>query len=239
MNITLSVDGIAENKVVFEKLLSKWKELFARSELLEEMESIECDENDTITFKNNDTEIRFYQTEINKAKRKDILLSFESVQTVFGQAFKGLYSIIRGNASTINQELVAYKKAESEITGVQSKEAVILTEIVYEVYAEKRISFVFSKFTDSNDVILHIEFSDDSSDTELKAKVIASSDEKSEITLENVLIELGKNDVYEAFSHFVSNISESEKRIKGKKQEEAEQEKLDKLQPAFEALNDL
>ena len=72
MNIKLSGNGIGENKVVFEKLLTKWDELFTRTSLFDEMEFVETDNDGTITFTNDNAELSFYQTETSKAYRNDL-----------------------------------------------------------------------------------------------------------------------------------------------------------------------
>lgn len=226
INIKLSGSGIEENKVVFDKLLAKWDELFTREGLFEEMEFAETESDGTVSFTNEDSELNFYQMEANKASRIDFMIS--------GEKFGSALNYIVGMKFLHDKDGSERKKLEEP-----SRNAVIVTEIVYEIYSEKRISLVFSKFTDSNDVLLCVEFSDDSSDTELEAKVTAVSEENSEITLSALLTALGKEELCEHFDEFSQRIEENKKRLQEKIQEKTKQEELEKLQPAFDSLDNL
>lgn len=240
MNIKLSGSGVEENKVAFDKLLAKWNDLFTRETLFDEMKLVEAEEDGTVTFTNETTELSFYQTEADKAKRIDISLTFESVRhelEKYGEAFGALFAGKPCRANNIEQRIKNTLKNHN--IDFQAKEAVKITEIIYEMNAEKRISFVFSKFTGSNDAALHIEFSDDSSDTELTAKVTATSEENSEITLHALFVALDKEEISEHFEEFSQRIEENKKRLQEKMQEESKQEKLEKLQPAFDSLDNL
>ena len=145
MNIKLSGNGVGENKVVFEKLLTKWDELFTRTSIFDEMEFVETDNDGTIIFTNDNSELSFYQTEVSKAYRNDIFIPGSGLEMGIG-----IISLFRDK-----------KRNEYKRMGPVKRNAVILLDIVYETYAQKRISFVFSKYTDSNEIILHIEFTDD------------------------------------------------------------------------------
>lgn len=240
MNIKLSGSGVEENKVAFDKLLAKWDELFTRETLFDEMKLVEVEEDGIVTFTNESTELSFYQTEAAKAKRVYISLTFEPVRNElekYGEAFGLLFAGKTIHANNIEQRIKNTLKNHN--IDFQAKEAVKITEIIYEMNAEKRISFVFSKFTGSNDVVLHIEFSDDSSDTELNAKVTAVSEEKSEITLSVLLTALGKEELCEHFDEFSQRIEENKKRLQETIQEKTKQEELEKLQPAFDSLDNL
>ena len=219
MNIKLSGNGVGENKVVFEKLLAKWDELFTRKSLFDEMEFAEGDNDGTITFTNEDTELSFYQTEVSKATRSDLAISMSG----FGAALSYVFSMDFLHDEDGNKR----KKLEEP-----SRNAVILTDIVYEVYAEKRISFVFSKYTDSNEVILHIEFTDDKSDTDLSAMVTASADDGSVASLEHVLGALEKGEIYKHLSAFKNSVDDCRKKLQ-------EKNHLEQFETAFDALENL
>ena len=226
MNITISGNGVKENKVAFDKLLDKWNELFTREGLFEEMEFVETESDGTVSFTNEDSELSFYRTEADKASRIDFMIS--------GEKLGSALNYIVGMKFLHDKDGSERKKLEEP-----SRNAVIVTEIVYEIYSEKRISFVFSKFTDSNDVLLRVEFSDDSSDTELEAKVTAVSEENSEITLRALFAALDKEKIGEHFEEFSQRIEENKKRLHEKIQERTKQEELEKLQPAFDSLDNL
>lgn len=223
MNITISGNGVKENKVAFDKLLAKWDDLFTREGLFAEMEFVETESDGTVSFTNEDSELSFYQTEADKASRTDFMIS--------GEKLGSAMNYIVGLKFLHDKDGSERKKLEEP-----SRNAVIVTEIVYEIYAEKRISFVFSKFTDTNDVILRIEFSDDSSDTDLETSVTACADDKSLVSLEALLGALGKNEISEHISLFAKRVSEYAKKVQ-EKMTEAELE--ERLQPAFDSLENL
>lgn len=227
MNIKLAGNGVEEDKVVFEKLLAKWDELFTRETIFDGMELVETGIDGTVIFTNEDTELTFYQTESDKANKSDPMFSAEKVAGALKSMMITMKSLDNDSARKKWDEL--------------KKRAVIVTKIVYEIDGEKQISFVFSKFIDSNanDVILHIEFGDDSNDTQLQAKVIAVSEEGSEITLNALLKALDKEEIYVHFENFISKIAEHKKELQDKIKTESEKEKLEKLQPAFDALDKL
>lgn len=227
MNIKLAGNGVEEDKVVFEKLLAKWDELFTRETIFDGMELVETGIDGTVIFTNEDTELTFYQTESDKANKSDPMFSAEKVTGALKSMMITMKSLDNDSARKKWDEL--------------KKRAVIVTKIVYEIDGEKQISFVFSKFIDSNanDVILHIEFGDDSNDTQLQAKVIAVSEEGSEITLNALLKALDKEEIYVHFENFISKIAEHKKELQDKIKTESEKEKLEKLQPAFDALDKL
>lgn len=226
MNIKLCGNGVGENKVVFEKLLAKWDELFTRKSLFDEIEFAEGDKDGTITLTNDETELSFYQTEASKASRNDIALSLSGLGAVMSYVFD--MKFLHG------EDGKEHKKFEE-----QKRDAMILTDIVYEVYAEKRISFVFSKYTDSNEVVLHIEFSDDNSDTDLSAMVTSSADDDSLPSLEDVLGALGKEDMYKHLAVFKEQIVSRAGELNKEMQKKLEKELNEQLQPAFEALDNL
>lgn len=223
MNITISGNGVKENKVAFDKLLAKWDELFTREGLFEEMEFAETESDGTVSFTNEDSELSFYRTEADKASRIDFMIS--------GEKLGSALNYIVGMKFLHDKDGSERKKLEEP-----SRNAVIVTEIVYEIYSEKRISFVFSKFTDTNDVLLRVEFSDDSSDTDLGASVTACADDKSLVSLEALLGTLGKNEMSEHISLFAKRVNEYAKKLQ-EKMTEAELE--ERLQPAFDALENL
>lgn len=223
MNITVSGNGVRENKVAFGKLLAKWDELFTREGLFEEMKLVETESDGTVSFTNEDSELSFYQAEADKASRTDFMIS--------GEKLGSAMNYIVGLKFLHDKDGSERKKLEEP-----SRNAVIVTEIVYEIYSEKRISFVFSKFTDSNDVLLRVEFSDDSSDTDLGANATAGADDKSLVSLEAMLGTLGKNEMSEHISLFAKRVSEYTKKVQEKM---AEAELEERLQPAFDALESL
>ena len=112
-------------------------------------------------------------------------------------------------------------------------------DVVYETYAQKRISFVFSKYTDSNEIILHIEFTDDESDCDLSALITATCADNTLASLEDVLKALNKDNMIEHLEFFKKQVVEHEARLKSIIQQKTEEERNEKLQPAFDALNSL
>lgn len=226
MNIKLSGNGVGENKVVFEKLLAKWDELFTRKSLFDEIEFAEGDKDGTITLTNDETELSFYQTEASKANRNDIALSLSGLGAVMSYVFD--MKFLHGEDGKVRKKFEEPKR-----------DAVILTDIVYEVYAEKRISFVFSKYTDSKEVILHIEFTDDESDSVLSAMVTASADDDSLPSLEDVLGTLGKDEMHKHLAVFKEQIVSRAGELNKEMQKKLEKELNEQLQPAFEALDNL
>lgn len=226
MNIKLFGNGVGENKVVFEKLLAKWDELFTRQGIFDEMECAETEKDGSVTFTSEDTELSFYQTEASKANRIDIAIAASGLGTAL--------SYIAGMKFLHDEDGSERKKLEEP-----RRNAVIVTDIVYEVYAEKRIAFVFSKFADSNEVILRIEFSDDESDSDLEAKVTATADDESLVSLDALLEELGKGEVVAKFVEFAKQVVERKSELERALQEDAEEERNKALKPAFDALDNL
>lgn len=223
MNIKLSGNGVGENKVVFEKLLTKWDELFTRTSLFDEMEFVETDNDGTITFTNDNAELSFYQTETSKAYRNDLFIP--GSELAIG---RGIISILHDRKGNVQKQL-----------GEVKRHAVILMDVVYETYAQKRISFVFSKYTDSNEIILHIEFTDDESDCDLSALITATCADNTLASLEDVLKALSKDNMIEHLEFFKKQVVEHEARLKSIIQQKTEEERNEKLQPAFDALNSL
>lgn len=219
MNIKLSGDFDGNNKIIFEKLLAKWDELFTRKSLFEEMESVETDKAGVISFMNENEELRFYQTTSDKLLRSDSSLSFSGIG-------KALSYIVGMKFLKENQE-EELKQLEEP-----AHSAMILTDIIYEVNAEKRISFTFSKFNDSDDVILHFEFSDDESDTSLSSKIIASGDGKTPITLIDLFDSFEIENLKEHFSIFVKNMEACKQKLEASQNGE-------QYQSAFEALGNI
>ncbi|MGP1459488.1 MAG: hypothetical protein ACTTKL_09280 [Treponema sp.] len=218
MNIEFGGNGDENNKVVFEKLLAKWDDLFTRKTLfdgmeLAETENGETEKGETITFTHNDTKLTFYQTKSDKANKSDLMFSAEKVAAALESmiSMKFLYNDL------LNTEL-----------DESNRSVKIMTKIVYEIDTGKWITFGFSKITDSNDVILHIAFWDNLTKTELQAEVIAASEENSEITLNALLKALNKEEIYVHFENFKSQIAEYKKQLQ-----------FEKLQPAFDALDEL
>lgn len=223
MNIKLSGNGIGENKVVFEKLLTKWDELFTRTSLFDEMEFVETDNDGTITFTNDNAELSFYQTETSKAYRNDLFIP--GSELAIGM---GIISILHDRKGNVLKQL-----------GEVKRHAVILMDVVYETYAQKRISFVFSKYTDSNEIILHIEFTDDESDCDLSALITATCEDNTLPSLEDVLKALSKDNMIEHLDFFKKQIIEHESELKNIMQQKIEKERNEKLLPTFDALNSL
>ena len=187
------------------------------------MEFAKTESDGTVSFTNKDSELSFYRTKADKASRIDFIIS--------GEKLGSALNYIVGMKFLHDKDGSGRKKLEEP-----SRNAVIVTEIIYEIYSEKRISFVFSKFTDSNDVLLRVEFSDDSSDTDLRASVTASADDKSLVSLEALLGTLGKNEMSEHISLFAKRANEYAKKLQ-EKMTEAELE--ERLQPAFDSLDNL
>lgn len=223
MNIKLSGNGIGENKVVFEKLLKKWDELFTRTSLFDEMEFVETDNDGTISFTNDNAELSFYQTEASKAYRNDLFIP--GSELAIGM---GIISILHDRKGNVLKQL-----------GEVKRHAVILLDVVYETYAQKRISFVFSKYTDSNENILHIEFTDDESDSDLSALITATCEDNTLASLGDVLKALGKDNMIEHLDFFKKQVIEHESELKNSMQQKTEKERNEKLLPAFDALNSL
>lgn len=223
MNIKLSGNGIGENKVVFEKLLKKWDELFTRTSLFDEMEFVETDNDGTISFTNDNAELSFYQTEASKAYRNDLFIP--GSELAIGM---GIISILHDRKGNVLKQL-----------GEVKRHAVILLDVVYETYAQKRISFVFSKYTDSNEIILHIEFTDDESDSDLSALITATCEDNTLASLGDVLKALGKDNMIEHLDFFKKQVIEHESELKNSMQQKTEKERNEKLLPAFDALNSL
>lgn len=223
MNIKLSGNGIGENKVVFEKLLKKWDELFTRTSLFDEMEFVETDNDGTISFTNDNAELSFYQTEASKAYRNDLFIP--GSELAIGM---GIISILHDRKGNVLKQL-----------GEVKRHAVILMDVVYETYAQKRISFVFSKYTDSNENILHIEFTDDESDSDLSALITATCEDNTLASLGDVLKALGKDNMIEHLDFFKKQVIEHESELKNSMQQKTEKERNEKLLPAFDALNSL
>ena len=211
MDIKLFGDGVGENKVVFDRLLAKWNELFNRAELFDKFESVEEDKNGIITFSGKSSELSFYHTDdLAKAGRKDTFLSMEPTYLIGGSQ---------------SQDWTA--------------NSVIMTEIVYKADSDRQITFVFS----SNHLIatLHIEFNDSERNTKLETKIMAGSKIGigSEISLQDLLEALDKQEVLEYLEPFTQRIEENKERIQLEMQKDAEQEMLENLKPAFDALSDL
>lgn len=223
MNIKILGNGIDEKKVVFEKLLTKWDELFTRTSLFDEMEIVENDNDGTITFTNEDAELTFYQTEANKAYRNDVFVPGSELANGIG-----IISIFHDRKGNVLHQL-----------GKVKRHAVILMNIVYEIYAQKRIAFVFSKYTDSNEIILHIEFTDDESDSDLSALITATCEDNTLASLEDVLKALSKDNMIEHLDFFKKQVIEHESELKNIMQQKTEKERNEKLLPAFDALNSL
>ena len=223
MNIKLSGNGIGENKIVFEKLLAKWDELFTRTSLFDEMEFVVTDNDGTVIFTNDNAELSFYQTEVSKAYRNDLFIP--------GSEFSigiGIISIFHDRKGNEQRKL-----------GEVKRHAVILMNIVYEIYSQKRISFVLSKYTDSNEIILHIEFTDDETDSDLSALITATCEDNTLASLEDVLKTLTKDQMIEHLDFFKKQVVQHEAELKNIMQQKKEKERNEKLLPAFDALNSL
>lgn len=223
MNIKISGNGVGENKLVFEKLLAKWDELFTRTGLFEEMKCVETDNDGTVTFTNDVAELCFYQTEESSAYRNDAFIP--GSELALGMGIVSIFHDIKGN---VRKQL-----------GEVKRHAVILMDIVYEIYAQKRISFVLSKYTDSNEIILHIEFTDDESDCDLSALITATRDDNTLASLEDILKALSKDMMIEHLDFFKKQVIEHESELKTIMEQKKEKEKNEKLLPAFDALNSL
>lgn len=223
MNIKLSGNGVGENKVVFEKLLTKWDELFTRTSIFDEMEFVETDNDGTIIFTNDNSELSFYQTEVSKAYRNDIFIPGSGLEMGIG-----IISLFRDK-----------KRNEYKRMGPVKRNAVILLDIVYETYAQKRISFVFSKYTDSNEIILHIEFTDDESDSDLSASITATCEDNTIATLQDLLKTLNKEKMIVHLDFFKEQVTEHISELKKIIQQKEEKERNEKLLPAFDALDNL
>ena len=226
MNIVLSGDGTKENKVVFDKLLAKWGELFARQSLLDEMEAAEDDGDGELTFTNDDTELRFYQTEASKAHRSDVMLSAAKLGASL--------NYIAGLKFLHDRNGTERKKLETP-----ARSAVLLTDIMYEVDGEKQLSFTFSKFTDADGVLLRLAFTDDDSDADLEASVLASATDGAEVTLYDVLAALGQGKKAEQLEAFRRQVDAAARRLQEEAAAAAEEERMEALAPAFDALDDL
>lgn len=197
-----NTDG--NNRVVFEKLLAKWDDLFTRKTIFDGMELVETGDVEIVTmFSNGDTKLTFWQMESYK-------YDIEYLEKKVAESLKSL---------------AAMKFAIDDF----DNNVKIITEILYEVDAKKRILFVCKENTYSDNVILHTEFSDDSGDMGLHARVIADDEgENTEITLNVLLKALDKEEIYVHFENFKSQITEYKKKLQ-----------LEKLKPSFDALDTL
>lgn|GEM_PF-6254406 len=218
MKIKFVGNSDGDIKVVFEKLLAKWDDLFTRKTLFDEMELVETkDVKIVTTFSNGDTKLTFWQ--------KD---SYEDVPMYL----KKEHDILVKSKDTMNFYRNILENNGKNITG-----------ILYEVDAKKRILFMYIESTNSSNAILHIKFNDYSNRIELEANAFAVS---KGVTLNALLKALDKEEIYVHLDNFASQIEKCKKELQDKikaesekEKAEREKEKLEKLKPAFDALDTL
>lgn len=220
MKIKFVGNSDGDIKVVFEKLLAKWDDLFTRKTLFDGMELVETEGVEFVTtFSNGDTKLTFWQMDSYKdvpmylKKEHDILIKSKDTMNFYR-------NILEDNGKNI-------------------------TGILYEVDAKKRILFMYIESTDSSDAILHIKFNDYSNRIELEANAFAVS-KGDEVTLNALLKALDKEEIYVHLDNFASQIEKCKKELQDKikaesekEKAEREKEKLEKLKPAFDALDTL
>lgn len=203
------------DKVVFEKLLAKWDEIFQRESIFDEIESVE---------KNPMSAADVYTAPTFKiSKNFKVYEIVRKWPNIFERIFHPIESVCDNLVSE-------YSKAPEE------------QELSYETHdGEKKIIFSFTKHIDKyisnvSTIIVNFKFYENSLENENLS--INGSEEKVS-TLEEYFSAIGKSEFYSHYEDFISKLESKRVALEKNQKEKDTQRKLDEMKNTFDALDNL